>query len=259
VIGEGNSVSQGGAANISDVFGSALWAADFLCEISKVGATRHNFHGGLGGHYTMLGFDSAQPAARLQARPLYYGALAFSTLVANYSRWVSSTWSVDPERHSGQPVPPDESTTMATVAQHAAVDVDGRLKVLLIGKELGAGQPLPFSVRVVGGASRYEHRGGVAVARMLPNAAKGAMSKYGDGITFAGQTWDNSSDGAPVSERLAESVDVLLAPGGQDLVVEIQVGRVSAALLTFEPHISVDSVDGAATGRVPSTQLGHAQ
>ena len=79
VIGEGNSVSAGGVENISDVFGSALWAADFLSEISKVGAVRHNFHGVGGGQYTMLAFESTKPTARLQARPLYYGALAFST------------------------------------------------------------------------------------------------------------------------------------------------------------------------------------
>ena len=107
--------------------------------------------------------------------------------------------------------------------------------MLLIGKELTAGASLPFSVRVIGGASRFEHRGGVAVARMLPNEAKGAMSKYGDHITFAGQTWDGSSDGGPVGERLVESAGAQVAPGGKDLVVNVQVGRVSAALLAFEP------------------------
>ena len=94
---------------------------------------------------------------------------------------------------------------------------------------------LPFSVRVIGGASRFEHQGGVAVARMMPNEVKGAMSKYGDHITFAGQTWDGSSDGGPVGERLVESADAQVAPGGKDLVVNVQVGRVSAVLLTFEP------------------------
>eukprot|EP01047_Picozoa_sp_COSAG01_P005575 COSAG01_NODE_192_length_22494_cov_100.193384_15_plen_125_part_00 len=121
------------------------------------------------------------------------------------------------------------------MAQHAAVDEHGRLKVLLIGKELTARAMLPFSVRVIGGASQFEHhRGGITVARMLPNEAKGAMSKYGDRITFAGQTWDGSSDGGPVGERLVESADAQVAPGGKDLVVNVQVGRVSAALLTFE-------------------------
>ena len=188
---------------------------------------------------------------RLQARPLYYGALAFSTLVANYSRWVSSTlsavalaeqrqnesesgsgsWSGSGSSRRGGPVVEE----VANVAQHAAVDEHGRLKVLLIGKELTAGAVLPFSVRVIGGASRFEHQGGVAVARMMPNEAKGAMSKYGDHITFAGQTWDGSSDGGPVGVRLVESADAQVAPGGKDLVVNVQVGRVSAVLLTFEP------------------------
>lgn len=245
VIGEGNSVSQGGVANISDVFGSALWASDFLSEISKVGAVRHNFHGGLGGHYTMLAFDSAKPDAQLQARPLYYGALVFSTLVANHSRWVASRLSFVQEQQSNQSLAPNGSATgsmdPANVAQHAAVDSYGRLKVLLIGKEVRAGPKLPFSVRVAGGANRYEHKMGIAVERLLPNNDKGVMSKYGDRITFAGQTWDGSSDGGPVGQRLVQLVDALVDPGGKDLVVNIQVGRASAALLTFEPNSREDS------------------
>ena len=42
VIGEGNSVSQGGAKNISDVYISALWSLDFFPEISKV-RVRHYY------------------------------------------------------------------------------------------------------------------------------------------------------------------------------------------------------------------------
>ena len=51
VIGEGNTESGGGWANASDVFVSALWALDWLPEISKAGAVRQNFHGGPDGWY----------------------------------------------------------------------------------------------------------------------------------------------------------------------------------------------------------------
>lgn len=39
-IGEGNSVSCGGAAGVSDVFGSALWAVDVLFSMSVINVTR---------------------------------------------------------------------------------------------------------------------------------------------------------------------------------------------------------------------------
>ena len=43
VIGGGNTVARGGTPNISDVFVSALWALDWLPEISKQGAVGQNF------------------------------------------------------------------------------------------------------------------------------------------------------------------------------------------------------------------------
>jgi len=44
-IGEGNSVACGGMPNVSDVFGSALWAVDYLFNAAAVGVQGMNFHG----------------------------------------------------------------------------------------------------------------------------------------------------------------------------------------------------------------------
>jgi hypothetical protein len=43
--GEVNSCSCGGCPNVSDTFAAALWALDFLSELSKAGV-QVNFHGG---------------------------------------------------------------------------------------------------------------------------------------------------------------------------------------------------------------------
>ena len=46
VIGEGNTESGGGFANVSNTFASALWALDWLAAVSQQGAVAENLHGG---------------------------------------------------------------------------------------------------------------------------------------------------------------------------------------------------------------------
>ena len=48
-IGEGNSISCGGFAGVSDVWGAALWVVDTLFNMAAVGIERWNFHGMPGG------------------------------------------------------------------------------------------------------------------------------------------------------------------------------------------------------------------
>ena len=83
-IGEGNSASCGGMPGVSDTFGAALWAADFLPTLARNNVSGFNFHGGPGGVYPPIAFD----AGRLEVRPLYYGLLLFSAFAANWSTWL---------------------------------------------------------------------------------------------------------------------------------------------------------------------------
>ena len=46
VVGEANSVSCGGLRGVSDVFGAALWALDFLLGCAALNASQVNMHGG---------------------------------------------------------------------------------------------------------------------------------------------------------------------------------------------------------------------
>ncbi len=94
---EGNSCYRGGKPGVSDAFGSALWAADYLLKLASYGCAGVNLHGGstqvirgaLGGH--LPGAESgpgARPApaggtfyspivgsreAGFSARPVFYG------------------------------------------------------------------------------------------------------------------------------------------------------------------------------------------
>jgi hypothetical protein len=73
--GECNSFYNGGAAGVSDEYGTALWAIDFLFTNAQYGASGVNFHGG-NNVYTPIANDANGNV--VEARPLYYGMLVFS-------------------------------------------------------------------------------------------------------------------------------------------------------------------------------------
>ena len=72
-ITECNSINGGGQYGISDVFGSALWALDFMWMVAENGGQGVNFHGSNNGAYspfvTLNGITTV--------RPIYYSFLAF--------------------------------------------------------------------------------------------------------------------------------------------------------------------------------------
>jgi hypothetical protein len=75
---EANSFYYGGAPNVSNTFGSALWAIEFLFLNAQYGSAGVNFHGGGSAPgYTPLADKGGQV---LQIRPLYYGMLLFSMI-----------------------------------------------------------------------------------------------------------------------------------------------------------------------------------
>jgi hypothetical protein len=72
-IAEANSFYNGGAPNVSDAYGTALWAIDFLLLNAQNGSAGVNFHGGGNGTgYTPIA-DSG--GAVVEVRPVYYGML----------------------------------------------------------------------------------------------------------------------------------------------------------------------------------------
>jgi hypothetical protein len=75
-ISECNSFYNGGAPGISDAYGTALWAIDFLFTNAQYGSTGANFHGGGDGTgYTPIADANGNVVG---ARPIFYGMLLFA-------------------------------------------------------------------------------------------------------------------------------------------------------------------------------------
>jgi hypothetical protein len=75
-LSECNSFYNGGAPNISDAFGTALWAIDFLFTNAEYGSSGVNFHGGGNGTgYTPIADQNGEVVG---ARPIFYGMLLFA-------------------------------------------------------------------------------------------------------------------------------------------------------------------------------------
>jgi hypothetical protein len=78
-LGEANSFFHHGAPGVSDAFGSALWAIDFLFLSAQNGASGVHFHGGGPGQDGPSGFvytpiDELDSAV-IGAKPIFYGLL----------------------------------------------------------------------------------------------------------------------------------------------------------------------------------------
>lgn len=77
-MSECGSFYNGGAPNVSDAYGTALWTLDFMFTIALKGGQGVNFHGGGGGTgYTPIADNGTTV---LQARPEFYGLKMFSLL-----------------------------------------------------------------------------------------------------------------------------------------------------------------------------------
>lgn len=194
-IGEGNSVSCGGAAGVSDVWASALWALDILFGMASVGVQRWNFHGMPGGPYAVFNFPNPS-TEEVEVRPIFYGLLAFSAAAGGASVITNVT---------------TVASTNPFIKCWCVVDSGNRARVVLIHKDMNA--TTNATVTVVPAAPAAS--GDATLARGLPDAAKGVHSKWNDGISWGGQTWATTSNGAPAGAAATESVP--LAGGAYQL------------------------------------------
>ena len=94
-LAEANSFYNGGAVGVSNAYGSALWAADFLLLNALNGSAGVNFHGGWDDNgYTPIADSHGVP---VEIRPVYYGMLFVAQIpqgpmyVLNLSSDVSMT------------------------------------------------------------------------------------------------------------------------------------------------------------------------
>ncbi len=114
-LAEANSYYAGGAPNVSDANGTALWALDFLIALAINGASGVNFHGGGNGTgYTPIGDNGARA---VNVRPEFYGMLLFSKLAG------------------GRLLPTTVAHGSLNVTGCGAVAIDGTHLLLVVNKE----------------------------------------------------------------------------------------------------------------------------
>jgi hypothetical protein len=207
-IGEGNTVSCGGRANVSDVFAAALYALDVQAGLAALGVAGWNWHGGPGAHYAPVSFARPPaPPGPPDVRPLFYGMWAFAAASRGGARiaraGVAASNGLIKVWALRAPALPRAPWTLLVI--HKDANATGAARV-----SLAAPPGLAFG------------SGGGTLTRLL---APSVLARYG--VSFAGQTLDGSADGVPVGERVTEAVAVQAGALG------FEVPPASAALVTF--------------------------
>jgi hypothetical protein len=137
-LGETASFSSHGAPGVSDAFGAALWAIDFLFDNAANGSGGINFHGG------GLGMDGNRPfyyspigevkSAVSEAKPVFYGMLLMA--LAGNGTVLGTTAGVGSLNFSA----------------HALAQADGSVNVFLVNKD--ASNAVNASVDLGGAAAK---------------------------------------------------------------------------------------------------------
>ncbi|KAK3292830.1 glycoside hydrolase family 79 protein [Chaetomium fimeti] len=181
ILGETNSVSGGGAANVSPTFGAALWTMDYALRAATTNISRVYFHHGTVGNcqYCFWG--------RYSMGAPYYGATAAVALTAG-ARTIAA---LDDER--------------GNEGVYVTFDGEGRpARVLLYNSEYYAGSGRRgvqvFTLTGLGGGESVR-------AKRLTAPSSLARADRGDDISFGGQRW---TDGTCVvaGEEVFETVGV---------------------------------------------------
>ena len=94
-LAEANSIAAGGSLGISDAFGSALWAMDFMLELAKAGSAGINIMtaGGSTTYYSPFTYSSSFVASgeKVRVNPIYYGMLFFANATQNNAKIMDIT------------------------------------------------------------------------------------------------------------------------------------------------------------------------
>jgi hypothetical protein len=199
-LAEGGSASHGGQAGVSDTMASALWTVDYLFTVAELGAAGVNFHGG----FACRGYTTfCARGQKCHAHPGYYGMLLFH------------------QAARGRVVPVDCATTL-NVTAHAVRGDDGKLRVVLVNKDLTH----TATVSVQAGQAFTK----AGIWRLSAPAVTAR-----DEITFAGGAVEADGTWTPRPPAPATVAD------GK---CELTVPSASAALITFEPDISREASNG---------------
>lgn len=200
-MGEFSSISNEGVHGVSDTFASALWAVDTMFEYANVGVDGVNWEASSGNYDNPFYFNisTSQNKTTYTLKtvcPLYYGLLLFQAATGNNAHLVSAHLS-----------------TQANLKAWATVDATGTKRLVLINKDKTTSGMVSVT------AESYRQ----AVVMRLTAPSYTAT----EGVAFAGQTFDRSTDGTLQGTRTAETIK------GSGGVFQIPMAGTSAALITF--------------------------
>jgi hypothetical protein len=198
-LDETGSVSCGGQAGVSNTFGAALWAVDYIARTMSAGMAGINFHGNVAnclGYSPLCATDAAaREHGALQAQPVWYALLLDRALVGDERVRSTVRWS----RH----------TNVDVVAMRAA---DGTLHVVLVDDDPPEARPVVARILV-----------GDTFAGASVLALRGPSPLAPTGVTLGGATvardgsWSPAEAPASLPNR-AGTVTVMLSPSSAELL-----------------------------------------
>lgn len=199
-LDEAGSAWGGGARGFSDSFASALWMLDLNFTLAQAGLAGINYHGGGKGHYSAIQDDSddKNPVPTfVRAMPTYHALLIFQEMIANSAQLL-----------------PVQADTTDNIKLWAVRDEAGHVRVLVLNRELASHAEITLRI------GKTAH---AAVKRLEAPAI--ALS---EGVSWAGQTFDDTPDGKPVGALKVEH------PPMQSGAVTLHLNPASAVMVEVE-------------------------
>jgi hypothetical protein len=200
-MGEIGPADDGGIRGISDSFSAALWAVDIMFQFANEGVDGVNWQtsdaNSNAPFYTQVLGSPSNPSYSLTfIHPLYYGLLLFQAATAQ-----------------GTQLLPVNLVTSSNLTAWATVDTSGTPRLVIINKD----ETATGTVEVT--------EPGFNTASVLRLTAPSYTSSAG--VTFAGQTFDGSTDGTIQGSKNVETIT------GTNGVFQLPMPITSAALVIF--------------------------
>ena len=188
VIGEGNSVSGHGQLNVSTTFGSCLWAVDEMMNDISAGVYTWQFHNNVIEDFKLSSYtafiyqdlNSDVPTVM----PLYYAMRFVTEATRNFAVMVGV------EQKSTNPL----IKVFAFSERHGSI---AEVRVVILHKDYNATTAASVSIAL----AKHQAQ---SVGQYIELKASSIFNNFG--ITYAGQTYDNTHDGMPNGQFVSKEV-----------------------------------------------------
>lgn len=206
---EWNSSSCSGTPGVSDAFESALWLLDGAYTWVNAGLDGMNVTTNNNSFYSPFYFQSTSPNGIStyqlnNVAPIYYGMKMFMQSTQNKAKLVSV-----------QTI----NTNNYNVKAWATVDETNTVRVLLINKDVNFTGTIDLALSGYGPGTGYRLTAPTYSSQ--------------NGLAYAGQTYDGSSNGNPLGTQTTETYT---APSGQNGHYFVSFNKAEAVLIEFRPE-----------------------